>query len=60
MYTKKKTVRKAGIYFQEEISKKPSDGGNYASLAFIYWEADTKLDEALQLAEKALKLKPDY
>jgi len=56
----KETVTTAEKYLKEQINKKPNDASNYSALAEIYCEANTNIDEAFNLAQKAVELKPDY
>jgi tetratricopeptide (TPR) repeat protein len=56
----KETLTTAEKYLKEQINKKPNDGSNYSDLAEIYCEANTNIDEAFDLAQKAVELKPDY
>ena len=56
----KETVTSAEKYLKEQINKNPKDASNYSDLAEIYCEANTSIDEAFNLAQKAVELKPDY
>ena len=55
-----KTLQEAQRYLEEQINKHPNVSSNFSDLALIYAEARTNIEGAVELAETATRISPNF